>query len=128
MRELRRRRRISFSRILWTPAGTQLNSSFLAAYSISRPQAQWDYFLSRVSCLPCRSNKRTPTTTWHSGTPVFGKSEPRPAVSVTVCDVRFMMISLDPDSRPAEQEQRGHLWTLHSSAPRTIGDKIPPTR
>ena len=35
---------------------------------------------------------------WVGGTLVFGNSEPRPAVSVTVRDVRCMMINLDPDT------------------------------
>ena len=35
---------------------------------------------------------------WVGGTLVFGKSERRPAVSVTAHDVRCMMINLDPDS------------------------------
>jgi uncharacterized protein YcbX len=35
---------------------------------------------------------------WVGGTLVFGDSEPGPAVSVTVRDVRGMMINLDPDT------------------------------
>ena len=35
---------------------------------------------------------------WVGGTLVFGNSEPMPAVSVTVRDVRCMMINLDPDT------------------------------
>lgn len=35
---------------------------------------------------------------WVGGTLVFGDTEPRPAVSVTVRDVRCMMINLDPDT------------------------------
>ena len=35
---------------------------------------------------------------WVGGTLVFGDKEPRPAVSVTVRDVRCMMINLDPDT------------------------------
>lgn len=35
---------------------------------------------------------------WVGGTLVFGNSEPRPAVSVTVRDVRCIMINLDPDT------------------------------
>jgi uncharacterized protein len=35
---------------------------------------------------------------WLGGTLVFGNSEPRPAVSVTMRDVRCMMINLDPDT------------------------------
>jgi len=35
---------------------------------------------------------------WVGGTLVFGDSEPRPAVSVTACDLRCMMINLDPDT------------------------------
>ena len=35
---------------------------------------------------------------WVGGTLVFGNSEPRPAVRVTVRDVRCMMINLDPDT------------------------------
>ncbi|HWM92063.1 MAG TPA: MOSC domain-containing protein [Thermoanaerobaculia bacterium] len=41
---------------------------------------------------------------WVGGTLVFGNSEPRPAVSVTVRDVRCMMINLDPDT--ATQDKR----------------------
>jgi uncharacterized protein YcbX len=41
---------------------------------------------------------------WIGGTLVFGNSEPRPAVSVTVRDVRCMMINLDPDT--AIQDKR----------------------
>jgi uncharacterized protein len=41
---------------------------------------------------------------WVGGTLVFGNSEPRPAVSVTVRDVRCMMINLDPDT--AIQDKR----------------------
>jgi uncharacterized protein len=35
---------------------------------------------------------------WVGGTLLFGESEPRPAVSVTLRDVRCMMINLDPDT------------------------------
>jgi MOSC domain-containing protein len=35
---------------------------------------------------------------WVGGTLVFGDSEPSPAVSVTVRDLRCMMINLDPDT------------------------------
>ena len=35
---------------------------------------------------------------WVGGTLVFGDSEPRPAVNVTVRDVRCMMVNLDPDT------------------------------
>jgi uncharacterized protein len=35
---------------------------------------------------------------WIGGILVFGNSEPRPAVRVTVRDVRCMMINLDPDT------------------------------
>ena len=35
---------------------------------------------------------------WVGGTLVFGDSEPKLAVSVTACDVRCMMINLDPDT------------------------------
>lgn len=35
---------------------------------------------------------------WVGGTLVFGDREPRPAVSVTVRDVRCVMINLDPDT------------------------------
>ena len=35
---------------------------------------------------------------WVGGMLVFGNSEPRPAVSVTVRDVRCMMINLDPET------------------------------
>lgn len=41
---------------------------------------------------------------WVGGTLVFGKSEPRPAVSVTMRDVRCVMINLDPDT--ATQDKR----------------------
>ena len=41
---------------------------------------------------------------WVGGTLVFGNREPRPAVSVTVRDVRCMMINLDPDT--ATQDAR----------------------
>ncbi|HYI09155.1 MAG TPA: MOSC domain-containing protein [Thermoanaerobaculia bacterium] len=35
---------------------------------------------------------------WVGGTLVFGNSEPRPAVSVTLRDVRCVMVNLDPDT------------------------------
>lgn len=35
---------------------------------------------------------------WVGGTLLFGEEEPRPAVSVTLRDVRCMMINLDPDT------------------------------
>jgi uncharacterized protein YcbX len=35
---------------------------------------------------------------WVGGTLVFGTSEPRPAICVTMRDVRCMMINLDPDT------------------------------
>lgn len=35
---------------------------------------------------------------WVGGTLVFGNSEPRPAVSVTMRDLRCMMVNLDPDT------------------------------
>ena len=41
---------------------------------------------------------------WVGGTLVFGSSEPRPAVRVTLRDVRCMMINLDPDT--ATQDAR----------------------
>jgi uncharacterized protein YcbX len=41
---------------------------------------------------------------WVGGTLVFGESEPMPAVSVTMRDVRCMMINLDPDT--AKQDAR----------------------
>jgi uncharacterized protein YcbX len=41
---------------------------------------------------------------WVGGTLVFGDSDPRPAVSVTMCDVRCMMVNLDPET--AEQDAR----------------------
>jgi uncharacterized protein YcbX len=41
---------------------------------------------------------------WVGGTLVFGDREPRPAVSVTMRDVRCMMINLDPDT--AAQDPR----------------------
>ena len=36
--------------------------------------------------------------TWVGGSLVFGESEPRPVVSVTMRDVRCMMINLDPET------------------------------
>jgi len=41
---------------------------------------------------------------WVGGTLVFGNSEPRPAVSVTMRDLRCVMINLDPDT--AAQDKR----------------------
>ena len=41
---------------------------------------------------------------WIGGTLVFGTSEPRPAVSVTMRDMRCIMINLDPDT--ATQDKR----------------------
>ncbi|HKY29394.1 MAG TPA: MOSC N-terminal beta barrel domain-containing protein [Pyrinomonadaceae bacterium] len=41
---------------------------------------------------------------WVGGTLVFGDSDPRPAVSVTMRDVRCVMINIDPDT--AEQDAR----------------------
>jgi uncharacterized protein YcbX len=41
---------------------------------------------------------------WVGGTLLFGDSEPRPAVSVTLRDVRCMMVNLDPDT--AAQDAR----------------------
>jgi len=41
---------------------------------------------------------------WVGGTLVFGNSEPRPAVRVTVRDLRCMMINLDPET--ARQDAR----------------------
>lgn len=41
---------------------------------------------------------------WVGGTLVFGDSEPRPAVSVTMCDVRCSMVNLDPET--AEKDAR----------------------
>jgi uncharacterized protein YcbX len=41
---------------------------------------------------------------WVGGTLVFGEREPMPAVSVTMRDVRCMMINLDPDT--AKQDGR----------------------
>lgn len=35
---------------------------------------------------------------WVGGRLVFGENEPRPAVSVTACDIRCMMINVDPDT------------------------------
>ena len=36
---------------------------------------------------------------WVGGTLVFGNREPGPAVSVTMCDARCMMVNLDPETR-----------------------------
>jgi uncharacterized protein YcbX len=41
---------------------------------------------------------------WVGGMLVFGDSDPRPAVSVTLCDPRCVMLNLDPET--AEQEPR----------------------
>jgi len=41
---------------------------------------------------------------WVGGTLVFGDADPQPAVSVTLCDERCMMINLDPGT--AEQDGR----------------------
>jgi hypothetical protein len=41
---------------------------------------------------------------WVGGRLLFGTSDPRPAVSVTACDVRCMMINLDPET--AKQDMR----------------------
>ncbi len=41
---------------------------------------------------------------WVGGTLVFGEREPRPAVSVTQCDERCMMVNLDPET--AAQDAR----------------------
>jgi uncharacterized protein YcbX len=41
---------------------------------------------------------------WIGGTLVFGRSEPRPAVRVTLRDLRCVMINLDPD--PAVQDKQ----------------------
>jgi uncharacterized protein YcbX len=41
---------------------------------------------------------------WVGGMLVFGDSEPRPAVSVTLCDPRCVMLNLDPET--AEQDVR----------------------
>lgn len=41
---------------------------------------------------------------WVGGMLVFGESDPRPAVSVTLCDERCMMLNLDPET--AEQDAR----------------------
>ena len=41
---------------------------------------------------------------WVGGTLLFGESDPRPAVSVTMCDERCMMINLDPET--AERDPR----------------------
>jgi MOSC domain-containing protein len=35
---------------------------------------------------------------WVGGTLLFGNGEPRPAVSVTMCDLRCMMVNLDPET------------------------------
>ena len=35
---------------------------------------------------------------WVGGRLIFGESEPRPAVSITACDVRCMMVNIDPDT------------------------------
>jgi uncharacterized protein YcbX len=41
---------------------------------------------------------------WVGGMLVFGESDPQPAVNVTLCDARCMMINLDPDT--ARQDAR----------------------
>ncbi len=41
---------------------------------------------------------------WLGGTLLFGNGEPRPAVSVTMRDMRCVMINLDPDT--AVQDKR----------------------
>ena len=48
--------------------------------------------------LETRDPERFLEDGWVGGTLVFGNSEPRPAVRVTVRDVRCMMINLDPDA------------------------------
>lgn len=41
---------------------------------------------------------------WVGGTLLFGNSEPKPAVSITMCDLRCKMINIDPET--GEQDAR----------------------
>jgi uncharacterized protein YcbX len=66
---------------------------------------------------------------------VFGDSDPRPAVSVTMCDPRCVMINLDPDTgkhdaRPLKTVVRlnrmnaGVYGTVVRSGTIRVGDRV----
>ena len=72
---------------------------------------------------------------WVGGTLVFGDSDPRPAVSVTLCDERCVMINLDPetatkDSRIMKTVVRlnnnnaGVYATVLRRGPIRVGDRV----
>ncbi len=72
---------------------------------------------------------------WVGGMLVFGDGDPRPAVSITMRDVRCMMLNLDPET--AEQDARvmktvvrlnqnnaGVYATVVRSGPIRVGDRV----
>jgi uncharacterized protein len=72
---------------------------------------------------------------WVGGQLVFGDSDPRPAVSVTMCDPRCVMINLDPDTgkhdaRPLKTVVRlnrmnaGVYATVVRSGTIRVGDRV----
>jgi MOSC domain-containing protein len=72
---------------------------------------------------------------WVGGQLVFGDSDPRPAVSVTMCDPRCVMINLDPDTgkhdaRPLKTVVRlnrmnaGVYGTVVRSGTIRVGDRV----
>lgn len=52
---------------------------------------------------------------WVGGTLVFGEAEPMPAVSVTMRDVRCMMINLDPDTGRQDPRVMKAVVSLNSN-------------
>ena len=63
---------------------------------------------------------------WVGGTLVFGDSEPRPAVSVTVRDVRCMMINLDPDTGQQDARVMKTVVGLNSNNAGVYGTVVRP--
>jgi uncharacterized protein YcbX len=69
-----------------------------AGISLDRRRFRANIVLDTRDCAPFLEDG------WVGGTLLFGKTKPRPAVRVTECDVRCMMINLDPDT--ASQDAR----------------------
>jgi len=58
---------------------------------------------------------------WVGGTLVFGEREPMPAVSVTMRDVRCMMINLDPDTGRQDARVMKTVVGLHANTAGVYG-------
>lgn len=100
-----------------------------AGVSLDRRRFRANVVLETRDCEPFLEDG------WVGGTLVFGNSEPRPAVSVTLRDERCVIINLDPDT--ATQDKRvlktvvrlnknnaGVYGTVVQTGPIRVGDSV----